>query len=176
MLKINVLHRFSIPLDRVLPKTVPRCIVRPGSLPMSPDEDRKIRLPSGVPPQDSGWDAENRPSSGFSPQKRGWKAQRKVREPLGFVRGPSFEALAGVYASAGACILISVRRAYLPHALFYCIRCSGDPHPSATLRVNSAALLRLTWSGVLLRMMWLKHNELRLQRWAFWGTFEDVIS
>ena len=150
MLKINVLHRFSIQLDRFSPKTLPRCIARPGFLPKIPDGMQKNRLSSGV-----------------SPQKRGWKAQRKVREPLGFVRGPSFEALAGVYASAGACILISVRRAYLPHALFYCIRCSGGPHPSATLRVNSAALLRLTWSGVLLRMMWLKHNELRLQRWAF---------
>ena len=60
----------------------------PGNLPKNPDEMRKNRL-----------------SSGFSPQKHGWKAQRKVREPLGFVRGPSFEALAGVYASAGACIL-----------------------------------------------------------------------
>ena len=48
---------------------------------------------------------------------RGPEAQRKVRETSGFVRGPSFEALAGVYASAGACILTSVRRAYLPHAV-----------------------------------------------------------
>ena len=105
MLKIDVLHRFSIQLDRFLPKTLPRCIARPDTLPMFPDEDRKNRLPSVL-----------------SHQKRGWKAQRKVREPLGFVRGPSFEALAGVYASAGACILISVRRAYLSHAMTHMLR------------------------------------------------------
>ena len=77
----------------------------PGILPVFPDEVRK-----------------NRPSYGFSPQKRGWKAQRKVREPLGFVRGPSFEALAGVFASGGACILISVRRSYLPHAVTHMLK------------------------------------------------------
>ena len=100
VLKINVLHRFSIPLDRFLPKTLPRCIARPGSLPMFPDEDLKNRLSSGV-----------------SPQKRGWKAQRKVREPLGYVRGPSFESMAIVFAIDGACLPTSVRRAYLPHAV-----------------------------------------------------------
>ena len=67
---------------------------------MSPDEDRKKRLPSGI-----------------SPQKRGWKAQRKVREPLGLVRGPFFESMAIVFAIDGACILISVRLAYLPHSV-----------------------------------------------------------
>ena len=56
--------------------------------------------------------------SGKSPQKRGWEAQSKVREALGFVHAPYFEALAGVFSSADACILISVRRAYLPHATF----------------------------------------------------------
>ena len=70
---------------------------------------------------------------GKSPQKREWKAQRKVREPLGFVRGPSFESMAIVSAIDGACILMSVRRAYLPHVVTHI----------------------------------LKHNELRLRRWAF---------
>ena len=61
------------------------------------------------------------------------EAQRKVREPLGFVRGPSFESMAIIFAIDGACIPVSVRRAHLPHALTHM----------------------------------LKHNELRVQRWAF---------
>ena len=72
----------------------------PGNLPKNPDEMRKNRL-----------------SSGFSPQKHGWKAQRKVREPSGFVRGPSFESMAGVFAIDGARRLTSVRLAYSPHAM-----------------------------------------------------------
>ena len=45
-----------------------------------------------------------------------------MREPLGFVRGPSFESMAIVFAIDGACLLTSVRRAYLPHAVAYILK------------------------------------------------------
>ena len=74
----------------------------------------------------------NRLSSGFSPQKHGWKAQRKVREPLGFVRGPSFESMAIVFAIDGACIPIRVWLAYSPRI---------------TLRVNGLRLRQFPAAG-----------------------------
>ena len=51
------------------------------------------------------------------PQKRGWKAQSKGGEPSGFARLPCFESMAVVFAIDGACLLMSVRLAYSPHAV-----------------------------------------------------------
>ena len=87
----------------ISPEIRMRCrknVSRPGFLPKYPDERREITL-----------------SSGLSPQKREPRAQSNIHEPLGFVRGPCFEPLAGVFANGGACKPKSVRLSYLPHAV-----------------------------------------------------------
>ena len=125
MLKIDVLHRFSIPLDRFLPKTLPRCVACADRQSVKWLKNclmvpiivyfASFGAPSGSKTDDLCTDGQKRAS--FAPQKCKPKAQSKAGEPSGFAHRLCFESMAIVFAIDVACLLDSTCLAHSSSAV-----------------------------------------------------------